>query len=124
MSISIPIKKLQKECNPFAKTMSPWGTEAITRSMVRKAIKEGRLQSQHGTEDHVERIAYLAVNHVKDPIEIDVGAPIVGYVPESFIQDGHHRLAAAIINGDSHIEAEVSGQIDFANKLFGVDCME
>ena len=38
--------------------------------------------------------------------------------------DGNHRLAAASLRGDPSILAIVSGDLDYALELFGVECQE
>jgi hypothetical protein len=110
-----------------------WATsQPVTRQMVMNAIADGtynqeRTSYSHGSWSgvwgalrHARRIAWLVVNRWEDPIELDVGIPSVGYYPYIVI-DGHHRLCAAIISGDTEIRAQVSGSIDYAFDLFGVD---
>jgi len=94
----------------------------VTQESVREALAAGRLVSQPGTRDHAGRIAYLVLNEAADPIEVDVGVPVLRYWPDWIVLDGNHRLAAAIYSGRSHIAAEVAGQLDYAEELFGVDC--
>ena len=74
--------------------------------------------------EHIERIAFLTVHKTLEPISLDVGVPALGYYVEHPLQDGHHRLAATLLRGDEYIVAEVSGQLDYAAELFGVDCAE
>jgi hypothetical protein len=45
----------------------------------------------------------------------------MGYFPYPVL-DGHHRLCAAIMTGETVIKAQVSGALDYAFELFGVDC--
>jgi hypothetical protein len=40
------------------------------------------------------------------------------------VSDGNHRLAVAIFNGELLINCDVSGQLDFACKLFGIECQD
>jgi len=40
------------------------------------------------------------------------------------VQDGNHRLAAAIYSGRIHILGTVGGQLSYAESLFGIDCTE
>jgi hypothetical protein len=70
---------------------------------------------------HARRIAWLMKKGWDDPIELDVGIPSLGYYPY-ILTDGHHRLCAAILLGDLVIKAQVSGALDYAFQLFGVDC--
>lgn len=89
-----------------------------------QALAERRLVSHPDTDDHAGRIAYLIENEAEDAIEIDVGVPAMGCHVGWLIQDGNHRLAAAIIARRETIKANVTGQLDYANHLFGVDCTE
>jgi hypothetical protein len=70
---------------------------------------------------HARRIAWLMKNGWEEPIQLDVGIPSLGYYPH-ILTDGHHRLCAAILTGEHWIKAQVSGAIDYAFELFGVDC--
>lgn len=73
---------------------------------------------------HARRIAWLVVNGWEDAIEIDVGVPAFGNCRAWPVLDGNHRLYAAVIRGDAEIQASVSGSLDFAAELFGVDVEE
>lgn len=120
MPVLIPVRRLARHCNPFG--MSPWGVP-VTRADVRRALAERRLVAVHGGDDHAGRIAYLIENPASDPIEVDVGVPVLDYVPSWLVQDGNHRLAAAIFMGRTEILADVQGQMDRAKRIFGVDCI-
>jgi len=52
-------------------------------------------------EDHGARIAYLMSYFPEDPIEVDIGE----YSP--YLQDGHHRLLAALYSGRHCVTIEV-----------------
>ena len=121
MSVQLPVKRLARHCNPFLANV--WGTP-ITESDVRRALIDHRLVSIPGTDDHAGRIAYLVKNEAQDPIQIDVGVPSMNCHVEWFIQDGNHRLAAAIYAERTTIKADVGGQIDYAEELFGMNCEE
>lgn len=121
MSVPIPVRNIAKHCNPFR--ISPWGVK-ITHAEVARAIAVSQYESSPHTTRHTERIAYLVQHPSIDAIEIDVGVPVLGYHVSWMVLDGSHRLAAAIFRGDRDIEACVSGQLDYAKKLFGVDCEE
>lgn len=83
---------------------------------------ERRLAMTPGTDDHAARVAFLVENESLDAIEVDVGVPVLNYWPNWMVQDGNHRLAAAIFAGRELIPATVGGQLDYAKRLFGVDC--
>src|SRR4051812_28939540 len=104
MSVMIPIHRLARHCNPFG--MSPWDVR-LTRADVRRAIAERRLVASHGTDDHAGRIAFLVEHPATDAIEVDVGVPVLNYIPNWLVQDGNHRLAAAMFAGKTEILASV-----------------
>lgn len=121
MPVDISVRRLQKYCNPYEG--HPWGT-SVSRKDVERALRERRLIAQPGTDDHAGRIAYLVENEAPDHIEVDVGVPALGCYVKWLVQDGNHRLAAAIYGNRKTIRASVGGQLDYAKKLFGVDCEE
>ena len=96
----------------------------MTRRDVARALREQRLVAQPGTDDHAGRIAYFVVHGSADPIHIDVGVPALGCHVDWLVEDGNHRLAAAIYARRRLIVASVGGQLDHARRLFGVDCKE
>lgn len=71
-------------------------------------------------ELHAGRIAYFVEHGWKDAIGIDVGVPSLGCHVRWPVQDGNHRLAAAIYRGDKTILADVDGSVDYAAELLGV----
>lgn len=123
--VELPVKKLARLCNPFV--TPPWGTGKVTKAMVHKAIEKGTLKIASVPvpvdsipEIHAHRIAFLVEHPAIDPIEVDVGVPDLGYIPDWIVIDGNHRLGAAIIMGKETIPACVSGDIDYGYRLFGV----
>jgi len=121
MPVLIPVQQLAKHCSPFRG--HPWDCK-VTRRDVRRALDAGRLVATPGTDNHAGRIAYFVQYPALDAIEIDVGVPALGCWVNWFVQDGNHRLAAAIYAGREAILASVGGQLDYAKELFGVDCEE
>lgn len=69
---------------------------------------------------HARRIAYLAHHGWADPIEIDVGVPHLACYPEWPVEDGNHRLYAAVLRGDSDILATIAGDLGYAAQRFGI----
>lgn len=124
----IPVDRL------LAAVGNPFEVHQINQNMVREALRFGtyELASEpycHGSlvsverdpEWHAQRVAYLVRYGWEHPLEIDVGIPSMNYYPYCLL-DGHHRLCAAIIREDEEIRAEISGSVDYAFELFGVDC--
>lgn len=130
MPVSIPIRRLAKVCNPLS--VNPWSCIPFGKKEIAKSLRVGEFvsYSKPVPDDtfncwpHANRIAYLIRKGWSDAIEIDVGIPSLGYSPEWMIIDGNHRLAAAIYRKDKSILATVGGCLDYALKLFGVDCTE
>lgn len=123
----LPVERLLK-MNPFERIVWDVVDPPFTFDEVQRAINDRNFEAEqyNGWERqaarayHVGRVAYLVVNRTSDPISVDVGTPTLGYVNDWPILDGHHRLAAAIFRGDPFIEADVAGDIAFAEDLYGV----
>lgn len=69
---------------------------------------------------HIRRIAYLVVHGWRGAILLGVGVPAFGRQPDWIVEDGNHRHAAAIFKGDTHILAEICGDLDYAKELLGL----
>lgn len=123
MAVLIKVDKIAVICNPID-TNPWWYGSPVTHRRIKNAIEKRRFVDSPGTKDHAARIAYFVENPPEDAIEIDVGVPSMGFYPEWIINDGNHRLAAAIFSGQKHILADVSWSIDYAFELFGVDIAE
>ena len=128
--VLLPLIKLAEFVNPF--TISPWEFKRpIHKDEVTSAIENKDFYFKHTEigdchrmtrKQHIFRIAYLTVNVSNVPVEIDVGVPELGFWPTDIMLDGHHRVAAALMRGDTTIAANVSGSLDYAKQIFGVDC--
>lgn len=130
MAVLLPVKALRAHCDPFRHLVWEGLAEPVQRSHVRLAIAhhvelatpvEGADRSGNL---HARRIAWFVRHGWTDAIDLDVGVPSMGCFPRWFIQDGNHRLAAAIFRGDPHIRATVGGDVDYAHELFGVSVIE
>jgi hypothetical protein len=78
--------------------------------------------SPRGREDHIARIAWFVMHGWDDAIELDVGVPALGCHVGWIIQDGNHRLAAAIVRREDTITATICGDWEHARELLG-DCV-
>ena len=123
--IEVPVANLM-DYNPFKSDIWYEVGKPIKKSDVAYAIKNKRfistpVGSNRPKEDHIQRIAYLVAHGWNDAIHIDVGIPsLVGGHVDWIVEDGHHRLAAAIYSKRKTIKADISGSIDYAEKLLGV----
>lgn len=101
--------------DPFE--IDPWGSGLVTRQMVEESnlIAEPWSPDDRNqlwsVEQQAGRIGWFVENGWKDPIQIDVGVPVLGYCVQQVL-DGHHRLGAAIHKGDNAILCFVDGQVD------------
>lgn len=68
-------------------------------------------------DPHERRVAYLFLCGWSDPLEIDVGAPSLGCHVVRPVQDGNHRLAAAILRKQKTIKASCSGDLELIEQL-------
>lgn len=128
MDVQLPLARLLKVCDPFTNC---WTDEPFTVTDVKRAIREKRLKAESfstckrsqdwTTREHIERIAYLAVHGWERAIDIDVGVPALQCHVNWPVQDGNHRVAAAVVRQDASILACVGGSVDYAYELFGVD---
>lgn len=108
-----------------------WRSKPITKAEVKEALDKDRLEpksfqtwTKESRRRHIERVAYLVRHPNLEPIDIDVGIPVLRYAPDWPITDGNHRLAAAFYRGDKTIKADISGQIDYIEELLGVKYVE
>ena len=118
MTIWVSVELLQQYCDPYRS--NPLDNSKLTRAEVRKALVNRTLESIPGTKKHAERIAFFVQRGIKDPIELDVGVPALGYETRWMCTDGNHRLAAAIYTKQKLILADISGQVDYIKTLFGL----
>jgi hypothetical protein len=71
---------------------------------------------------HVEKIAWFARYGFQQPLEVDVGIPSMGCYVDWFVQDGNHRLAAAIfrqehLGENPWLPLSVGGSVNYAKDL-------
>lgn len=136
MSTQIPVAAIEAFRSPFENDV--WRCGVVNKSMVEQAIAEGSALSYdawkalgtpspdnvHTQAQHAARVAYLVHHGWDDAISIDVGVPSLGHFLAWPYEDGNHRICAAIIRGDTHIAADVCGDIDHAADIFGVPIEE
>lgn len=130
----VPVATLVELCNPLACWMEQ--SSPITAKAVRECIKAGqadlcdtptwsqiafgqaKITPQENRARHIRKIAYFVLNPINDPIDIDVGFQAMGCLPPShMVQDGNHRLAAAIIKGETTVCARVNGGVEDARQM-------
>jgi hypothetical protein len=131
MAQSVLIENILEHCNPV--TDPPWwGCENLTAQMVEQCIADNRLRSlpaKNGVDpaiEHAARIAYLYIHPDATPIHIDVGISeddgfAFGVPGRWLVEDGNHRLFAAVMRDDLTVDAEISGSFTNAKSLLDVD---
>jgi hypothetical protein len=127
--VQVSVNVLGRLWNPFHE--KPWeGTTEFGFDSVRYALENQLFVRQpdvsemehyslraNGSDADSARVAFFVKYGWSDPIEIDVGVPMLGCYLEWPVCDGNHRLAAAIYSGMPYIKAEISGQVDYAVSL-------
>lgn len=106
----------------------PWEgvTEPIRLGHVRQAIRDDQLWpaplysevANHPRSVHIARIAWLAVhwrNDGTDPPQVEAVGPY-----QLVVNDGYHRICAAIVRTDLTVVLDVGGWLDAAEEMFGV----
>ena len=123
MLYQVRIDRILALCREFNPDLEWPGTfEEISRAIrTRDFLSKPLLYSGSPDEyqDHVRRIAWLVVHGWNDAIEIDVGAPDLGWIVPWPLTDGNHRLAAARYRGATTILCSVGGQVDYAERMLG-----
>lgn len=110
-----PVKTTPWVCIPFEQRDV---AKALLRPDVYGQYSEPVERDDISPAGHINRIAFLIRNGWNDPIEIDVGVPSLGCYVDWAIIDGNHRLYAAIYRGDTHIKANVGGDLNYVKALF------
>lgn len=93
----------------------------------RELTAVGKLQRR---VEHVQKIAWFVRNGFQEPLEVDVGVPVLRLHVRHKVTDGNHRLAAALYRSsrygeDPLLPLSVAGQVDYAIELgLWADCPE
>lgn len=128
MIYNLPVSVFKKNWNPL--TTPPWGCDYITRREISAAILKARwILGQYNDiiiqsdgfwtkQDHIDRIATLAHFGWRKSLNIWVGDSRPLIWP---IEDGNHRVAAAIFLKKETIRACISGDLEYASAIFGID---
>lgn len=118
----VRIPTILETCNPvetppweFCEGMVPDDVWACI--MEENYHREPAIQNLDGMAIHAARIAYLHDHPADDPIQLDASLAAAGKWP---IEDGNHRLYAAILRGDAFINAEISGFESDIEEIFGI----
>lgn len=117
----IPVDRLVDHGTPFEYDI--WGRDVVTRDKVKACIESGHMEPNFvpmGVRQFVNpdwdsrRIAFLVENPDESPISIEV----VNQEGRFEIDDGWHRLAAAVYRGDAEIAVALGGCIEGWNTAF------
>lgn len=125
---NVPLERITRLFDPFVHP--PWHDgQGVTMAGVRAALNKGRLETKPYSAEffardwtsirHEQRIAWLVLNPSTEPIQIEFSEP--GYEACS-IDDGNHRLAAAIIRSDAEIAIQIGGFFAHSVRALGVIC--
>lgn len=111
----ISVKVISRFSNPLRHDV--WGRGRVTRASIKACVEQNLLAATFvpmGVRGHVgpdwdsQRVAYFVVNPDPWPISIEVTSPCGVWT----IDDGFHRLAAAIYRKDASILVGLSGYVD------------
>lgn len=125
----VPIDRLLEITNPVSDP--PWhdGSD-VAIAGVMEAIREQRYEKRPYSSDllsicrrewnsrrHEERIAWLVLHPPSEPIEVEIDQHAgVG------IDDGMHRLYAAVVRNEGTLAIRIGGFLDYAPEAIGVLC--
>lgn len=119
--MSIDLDKLRDVACPV--TTPPWSTVEgeVTPELVLECFDKGELEPRaidagYGktAHQHAARIAWLMANGWGDNIYVDLGVPGLYPADHWAIEDGNHRVYAAIMLGHQAIDAHVVASRDLA----------
>ncbi|NNM56231.1 hypothetical protein [Acidocella sp.] len=128
----VPVIGLQKHVDPLKGRL--WGCDAITEAEIRTAVAarqfeteawdsaSANLQGPSGRDFHIRRVAHFVESGLpndKHSIQLDLQRQPDG--SEIGVMNGNHRIAAAIVRGDAHVEAllYVWDRVDISRLLPG-----
>lgn len=122
----ILVDSLQEICPIFQN--NPWIGTNVTQDMVLQALANNDLQSSHydpvssdwTSSQHAARIAYLVQHPSMEPIHLNF-EPDYRSFTDWPIEDGNHRLAAAIVLGWETINTCIRGDLEVASQALSQD---
>jgi len=125
--VRIAVQKIIEHIDIFSVGFRIYGRLSTSENKIKKAVIDcvanNKVEPRYGTTNDIERIAHFVINEDNTPIDIDVGCPSLGLFGVQ-IQDGCHRLAAAVISGKTHINVSIAGELEYAYQIFGTRCEE
>lgn len=79
-------------------------------------------QKRRRRQEHVQKIAWFVKHGFQQPLEVDVGIPMLRHHVRHKVLDGNHRLAAALYRRsrygeDPMLPLSVGGDIEYAIEL-------
>ena len=111
---------MKPEILSIKKVCKQWGINNIgdiipflTKESVME-VKEIPKNYPAGTKNSTLKVAWYLKNGWKKPVNADLGCPSFRDCPWPIEGDSdNHKFAAAFIRGDTSIEADVSGEVDW-----------
>ena len=124
MIYPVLIKKIANIVDPYE--IIPEGLDKpVTFEEIENSLKKGlyleKPSSSWTRAKHIKRIAYLVIKPDASPIRINIGSPENNDIPKNILEDGFHRLAAAIYRKDTNILADLKGSEKALHSLFGMN---
>lgn len=109
LSVSEVVRELESGTEELQAPFTSWTQrDHLPRKLVRR--------------QHARKVAWFARNGFQKPLQVDVGVPSLGCYPKWLVEDGNHRLAAALVRThllgeDPWLPLAVSGSVQRAREL-------
>jgi hypothetical protein len=113
-NFTVRLSAITEFTDPFREDV--WGRGRIRRADVRRALESGDLAAGYEEMDRrdglppgwdARRVAFFVRNPDRTPVSIEVISDEGNFV----VEDGYHRLAAAIYRGDGEIAVALGGYV-------------
>ena len=111
----VSVAALALFCDPFR--LVCWHMDLvapITREEVAAYVEDPALPVDGARQGHAAGIARYVRDGWTRPLDVDVGVPSLGWNPPWIVDDGNHRLAAAIYLGMDTVEISLGGSMQRA----------
>lgn len=118
--LRIDLSKLEAVWSPFRFVIWSGLDSPITREEIQEAIAKNQFLAPPRTKcnfelsrkEQISRIAWLVFNYDSENFPIDIDFGVTNLLEKIFVQDGNHRLAAALYRNEKFIHVNCSGGLD------------
>lgn len=122
--VVVSLARLRAHADPLATPpwpgLGPEDSDALIRRIPNAPEYPTPCGTEASLEAHAGRIRFLMRTGWTDPVAIDVGVPWApGWRAGWIIADGNHRVAAALLRGDTVITATLGGCLRTCADMLG-----